>query len=122
MRNFDNLGKGNIRLQIARVTHVITNIFYIPELKNNLLSIRQLQERGVSILIEYEEYKISPVKKGLIMQNYAKNNVCKQDVHITYKNHVSNRYLLPIYYRRQHLSLTSQIWTSRFQRFEKIET
>ena len=33
------LGKGNIRLQIAGVTQVITNVFYIPELKNNLLSV-----------------------------------------------------------------------------------
>ena len=33
------LGKDNIRLQIAGVTQVITNVFYIPELKNNLLSV-----------------------------------------------------------------------------------
>jgi len=33
------LGKGNIRLQIARVTHIIANVFYISELRNNLLSI-----------------------------------------------------------------------------------
>ena len=33
------LGKGNIKLQIAGVTQVITDVFYIPELKNNLLSV-----------------------------------------------------------------------------------
>ncbi|KAJ0044928.1 hypothetical protein Pint_04697 [Pistacia integerrima] len=36
------LGKGNIRLQIAGVTQVITDVFYILELKNNLLSVGQL--------------------------------------------------------------------------------
>ena len=30
------LGKGNIRLQIVGVTHVIIDVFYIPELKNNM--------------------------------------------------------------------------------------
>lgn len=33
------LGKGHIRLQIARITQVITDVFYIPQLKNNLLSV-----------------------------------------------------------------------------------
>ena len=36
------LGKGNIRLQIAGVTQVIIDVFYILELRNNLLSIGQL--------------------------------------------------------------------------------
>jgi hypothetical protein len=31
-------------LQIAGVTQVITEVFYIPKLKNNLLSVGQLQE------------------------------------------------------------------------------
>jgi hypothetical protein len=47
------LGKGNIRLQIDVVTQVITDVFYILELKNNLLSVGQLQERGVAILIQH---------------------------------------------------------------------
>ena len=41
------LGKGNIRMQVAGVTQVITDVFYIPELRNNLLSVGQLQEKGV---------------------------------------------------------------------------
>ena len=35
----DVLGKGNVRLQIAGVTQIITDVFYVPELRNNLLSI-----------------------------------------------------------------------------------
>ena len=62
------LGKGNIRLQIVGVTHVITDVFYIPELKNNLLSIGQFVERGVVILIQHGVCRVYHPKKGLIMQ------------------------------------------------------
>ncbi|KAL4304133.1 hypothetical protein GQ457_10G005800 [Hibiscus cannabinus] len=37
------LGKGTIRLQIGGKTQVISNVYYILELRNNLLSISQLQ-------------------------------------------------------------------------------
>ena len=36
------VGKGNVRLHINGFNHVITGVFYVPELKNNLLSIGQL--------------------------------------------------------------------------------
>ena len=62
------LGKGNIRLQIAGVTQVIIDVFYILELKNNLLSVGQLQERGVAILIQHGVCRVYHPKKGLIMQ------------------------------------------------------
>ncbi|XP_075649764.1 uncharacterized protein LOC142620250 [Castanea sativa] len=85
------LGKDNIRLQIAGVTQVITDVFYIPELKNNLLSVGQLQERGVAILIQHGVCRIYHPKKGLIMQQ----NVCKQDVHIACTNSAKSFHLLP---------------------------
>ena len=68
------LGKGNIRLQIVGVTQVITDVFYIPELKNNLLSIRQLQERGVAILVQHGVCRVYHPKKGLIMQTAMSTN------------------------------------------------
>lgn len=45
------MGKGNIRLKVNGFNHIVTEVFYIPELKNNLLSIGQLQEKGLAILI-----------------------------------------------------------------------
>ncbi|XP_015572315.1 uncharacterized protein LOC107260930 [Ricinus communis] len=36
------LGKGRVRLNVNGSNHVITDVFYVPELKNNLLSIGQL--------------------------------------------------------------------------------
>ncbi|RVW88219.1 Retrovirus-related Pol polyprotein from transposon TNT 1-94 [Vitis vinifera] len=38
-------GRGNVRLQLNGFNYVLTAVFYVPELKNNLLSIRQLQEK-----------------------------------------------------------------------------
>jgi hypothetical protein len=68
------LGKGNIRLQIAGVTQVIIEVFYIPELKNNLLSVGQLQERGVAILIQHGVCRFYHPKQGLIMQTAMSAN------------------------------------------------
>ena len=33
------MGKGNIRMQVNGLIQVITGVFYVPDLKNNLLSI-----------------------------------------------------------------------------------
>lgn len=48
----DVTGKGDVKLLINGVNHIITEVYYVPELKNNLLSIGQLQEKGLTILIE----------------------------------------------------------------------
>lgn len=53
----DVKGKGDIRIQIHGKTQVITEVYYIPELKNNLISIRQLQEKGLAISIQYGDCK-----------------------------------------------------------------
>ena len=45
------VAKGRIRVQLNGITRVISDVYYIPELKNNLLSIGQLQEKGLAILI-----------------------------------------------------------------------
>ncbi|XP_073291061.1 uncharacterized protein [Primulina huaijiensis] len=68
------LGKGNIRMQIAGVIQVITDVFYILKLKNNLLSIGKLQERCVAILIQHGVCRIYHPKKGLIMQTAMSAN------------------------------------------------
>lgn len=49
------LGKDNVRLQVNGLIQIITRVFYVPELKNNLLSIRQLQENELIILFQKEE-------------------------------------------------------------------
>lgn len=46
------LGKGNVKLYLNGLHHIITEVFYVPELKSNLLSMGQLQEKGLAILIK----------------------------------------------------------------------
>jgi hypothetical protein len=67
------LGKSNIKLQIAGVTQVITDVFYILELRNNLFSIRQMQEKGVAILTQHGACSLLSQERAYC----ANNNVCK---------------------------------------------
>lgn len=50
--------RGNVKLMLNGVRHTITDVYYVPELKNNLLSIGQLQEKGLAIVIKEGVYKI----------------------------------------------------------------
>lgn len=68
------MGKGNVRMQVADKIQVITEVYYIPELKNNLLSMGQLQEKKLAILIEDNVCKIYHPVKGLIMHTKMSAN------------------------------------------------
>jgi hypothetical protein len=46
------MGKGNVKLQVNGISQVITAVYYIPELKNNLLSIGQLQQKELTIVFK----------------------------------------------------------------------
>nr|DAD19628.1 TPA_asm: hypothetical protein HUJ06_021091 [Nelumbo nucifera] len=67
-------GRGNVRLHMNGLNHVITEVFYVPELKNNLLSIGQLQEKGLAILIHGGMCKIYHPDRGLIIQTAMSAN------------------------------------------------
>lgn len=68
------IGKGNVRLIVSGSVHVITEVFYVPELRNNLLSIGQLQEKGLAILIQHGLCRIYHPMKGLIIQTEMSAN------------------------------------------------
>ncbi|CAL9005605.1 unnamed protein product, partial [Prunus brigantina] len=68
------LGKGNVRLTVSGFIHVVREVFFVPELNNNLLSIGQLQERGLTILIQHGKLKIYHPEKGLIIQTEMTTN------------------------------------------------
>ena len=68
------VGKGSVKLLLNGINHVITEVYYAPELKNNLLSIGQLQERGLAILIQGGLCKIYHPDKGLIIQTIMSAN------------------------------------------------
>lgn len=46
------IGKGSVKLQIGGIVQVITGVYYIPDLKNNLLSVGQLQEKNLTIVFQ----------------------------------------------------------------------
>ena len=50
--------KGNIRVQINNTAHVISDVYYVPKLKTNLLSLGQLQEKGLTVLIQHGVCKL----------------------------------------------------------------
>ncbi|KAA8527475.1 hypothetical protein F0562_034810 [Nyssa sinensis] len=70
----DVMGKGTVKLLLDGVNHVVAEVYYIPELRNNLLSIGQLQERGLAILIKGGVCKIFHPEKGLIIQTNMSAN------------------------------------------------
>ena len=50
------------------ITHVISLVYYVPELKNNLLSIGQLQEKGLTVTIQNNKCIVIYPKRGTIME------------------------------------------------------
>jgi len=68
------MGKENIKLQVNGTNQMITDVFYLPELKNNLFSIGQLQERNLAILMQHRDCKIYHHERGLIMSTQMSAN------------------------------------------------
>jgi hypothetical protein len=60
-------GKGKVKLFLDGGHHIVTDVLYVTELKNNLLSIGQLQEKGLAILIKSGTCKIYHSVRGLII-------------------------------------------------------
>ena len=50
-------GKGVIKIILRGVSYVINDVYYVPELKNNLLSVGQLQEKGLDVLFKGGDQK-----------------------------------------------------------------
>ena len=68
------MGKGNVKFHVNGLTQVITEVYFIPELRNNLLSIGQLQEKKLAILIQDDMCKIYHPRRGLIIQTEMSAN------------------------------------------------
>lgn len=62
------VGKGSVRVQVNGVIQVIPEVYYVPELRNNLLSLGQLQKRGLAILIRNGTCKVYHPSRGAIME------------------------------------------------------
>jgi len=60
-------GKGSIRFQIQGITQIVSDIYFVPDLTNNLLSIGQLQENELVIIIKAGACRIYHPEKGKIV-------------------------------------------------------
>jgi hypothetical protein len=67
-------GRGRIRIEVNVIYHVITDVFFVPELKNNLLSIGQLMEKGLAVTMQQGKCKIFHPVKGLIIETAMTHN------------------------------------------------
>lgn len=67
-------GKGKLKLQVNELTHVITEVYLIPDLENNLLSLGQLQHKGLILIFRDNLCKIFHKTKGLIMTSRMETN------------------------------------------------
>ncbi|KAF2311985.1 hypothetical protein GH714_027668 [Hevea brasiliensis] len=45
-------GKGEVKLSLKGVCYTVSDVYCVPELRNNLLSVGQLQEKGVAVLFK----------------------------------------------------------------------
>jgi len=66
--------KGDIQVCINDISHIIIDVYYIPELKTNLLSLGQLQEKGLAVLIQHDTCKIFHPDRGLLPHTSMKGN------------------------------------------------
>lgn len=67
-------GKGRVKLCVNGIKHILTDVFYVPGLTNNLLSVGQLQERGIGVLMQSGKCKVYHPEKGLICETIISTN------------------------------------------------
>jgi len=46
---------GTVKILINEVMHVVTDVFFVPKLKNNLFSMGQLLEKGLNIQMKQKQ-------------------------------------------------------------------
>lgn len=73
-KKMEVVGKGNVKLILNNVAYTISGVYYIPELKNNLLSLGQLQEKELTIIIQKGACKIFHEERGLIAVSKMSSN------------------------------------------------
>ncbi|XP_047316797.1 uncharacterized protein LOC124920363 [Impatiens glandulifera] len=67
-------GKRVVKLELGGIVYGIGDVYFIPDLKNNLLSVGQLQEKGLTVLFQGKLCNIYHPQRGLIAQNEKSAN------------------------------------------------
>ncbi|KAK9928322.1 hypothetical protein M0R45_025465 [Rubus argutus] len=68
------IGKGVVKIMFDGITYSIGNVYCVPELKNNLLSVGQLQEKGVAVLFQDGVCKLFHPQKGKMAESIMSAN------------------------------------------------
>jgi len=68
------MGRGNLKFLIGGMIQVITNVYYLPGLRNNLLSIGQLPQKNLTIVFKKDTCKVYHEERGLIMSTQMSTN------------------------------------------------
>jgi hypothetical protein len=87
------IGKGNIKatMQVGgQLTHTtITQVFHVPKLKNNLISVSKLMSKGFKVEFDKDGYKGNNARGVVVAQARRDKNlyflnvkVCKDMAHI----------------------------------------
>lgn len=63
------IGKGDVNLRINGRSHVITDVYLVPDLTSNLVSLGQLVQKGCGILMQHGVCKIYHPERGLVIQS-----------------------------------------------------
>ena len=70
-------GKGAEKLVLQGVSYIITDVYFVPELRNNLLSVGELQEKGLDVLFKGGDQKTCCIfhpTKGKIAESIMSTN------------------------------------------------
>ncbi|KAK2452968.1 putative mitochondrial protein [Trifolium repens] len=68
------MGKGSVKLHINNIVYVISDVYYVPGLKTNLLSIGQLQQKQVTVIFKNDVCKVFHDEKGLLFTTLMSKN------------------------------------------------
>jgi hypothetical protein len=64
-----------MKICVGCVIQGVSDVYYIPDLKNNLLSIGQLQEKNLTVVFQPDQCKVSHPKRGLIIQSQMSSSL-----------------------------------------------
>lgn len=68
-------GKGKLRLEINGMAQVISDVYFVSGLKNNLFSVGQLQQKGLRIIIEDDSCEVwHKQEKKIVMHSTMSRN------------------------------------------------
>jgi hypothetical protein len=63
-----------LKLLIGGIIQVITNVYYLPGHRNNLLSIGQLQQKNLTIVFKHDTCKVYHDERSMIMSTQKSTN------------------------------------------------